>query len=236
MVSWKSAYERLVSNPDFAMLFGRSYRQDAFRPYTFCLRFDSLTPALLGTSAAPNTGDLATTIASGAAPTTQNIVPGTLQQKQIVFPEGAVILGMTSSAVLPQRTQLSGVPGSTFRSSPENPGSGGRDLFLLQIDYTSGDGITAGNPIAETSLNPNSISNASPPGLTEALLGNGEFDEGLSREVWIVPGQGLTFGVRSMVLPTVVPAAGNLLPNLTVHLALSTMIPGKMKLNPKAAA
>lgn len=231
MIPWNRAYRRLAAHPDFRVLFGKRYRQDEFSPIAYALKFDALSPATLAPTATPNTGDIATTIANMAAPTTQVIAPGTPQSKQVVFPHGAVILTVSASAAVPLRTQGGFTYGPT-----RNPGN--RDLFMLDLDFTSGDPIISGNPISELVSNPNSTIITAPPVMADALTDGGERDNFLGQELWVTPGLGLLVGVRSLLLPSSLPAGAQnqaIPPNLTVHVVFHAMVPGKVKYTKQAA-
>lgn len=233
MVPWNQAYNRLAGNSDFLHLFGRAFRQDEFRPYSYALRFDGLIPALQASSTGPNTKSLAITIADWGAPTT-NITPGTPQTRLMDFPAGAVILGITSSAVLaqvnPQR--LPGPVTVTFPYGPSGNDGSKRELFAMDLEYVDGSPITSGNPIPEVTVNPNSPFNAAPPYLAEALMSGGEKSDMPYRELYVAPGLGINVTVRSLMLPSQISATmtGDPPPNLNVHVVFHTMVPGTVSM------
>jgi hypothetical protein len=226
VIEWNRAYSRIAGSQAFALLFGRSYPKDAFRPYSFATIFDSLPPANLGASSAPNTGVYATTRANLSAPTsTDVIVPGLPQNRQILFPAGAVILGITAAATLGQRAYT----GTDFNYAP-TMSTGKRDLFTLDLDYTSGDSIVAGNPISELVSNPNSSIIAAPPISAEALLGGAGISHIFpDRELWVAPGLGITMTARSLVLPSNTDSTSSAPPNLSLHLVFHAMVPGTVR-------
>lgn len=222
MIEWNRAYSRLQGSKAFALLFGRSYSKDAFRPYAYPVKFDSLPPANLGATTAPNTPVYATTRAELATPDTEALVAGLPQNRQLLFPAGAVILGITAAATLAQRTA-----GSATSQPWRSPGK--RDLFSLDLDFTSGDNITQGNPISELVSNPNSSIIAEPPILAEALMGNGSKDDFAVRELWVAPGLGISVTARSLVLPSNIDSTVSAPPNLSLHLVFHAMVPGVVR-------
>lgn len=213
------------------MLFGKMFDKDEFRYYGYALKFDSLLPAQLATSATqPNTADPAVTAANIAAPVT-NIVPGPPNDLQIDFPIGAVILGISSAAISAQRiVQVAGGAATNFPYAPDM-NNGRKDMFILDIEYTDGDPITAQNPIAETVFDPNFPAISAPPFMADALMGGGDDTEMPAREVYVAPGLGLLVRVRSLLLPTFINgvSSNNTTPNLTVHLVFHCMIPGVVR-------
>jgi hypothetical protein len=224
MVPWQTAYNRTVKSKDFRLLFGRSFAIDQFNYYAFALLFESLPPALLATATStPNTGTGGGTLAAIAAPVT-GIVPGAPSQKLLNFPKGAIVLGVTTSANLPQRV----IADVAFKYAPSHT-PGGRDLFLVDMEYVDTADIVGGNPIPQVSQAANSAENSAPPVIAEALMGTGGGDIFPYREFLVTPGLGILTSVSSMVLPNAPADATQQLPNLTVHMVFHCMIPGVVK-------
>ncbi len=236
MISWNEAFNRtVVRSKDFRLLFGRTFRIDEFNYYAHTLKFESLAPALLSASSAtPNTGSLSATVAHIAAPTT-NIVPGAEAESLVSFPAGAIILGITAGAILPQR--LIPAAGDTFVAFKYGPSihPGKRDLFLLDLRYSDTTAITDGNPVPQTSVDANFPVNSEPPILADALLGSGSKDIMPGRELLITPGLGIIAKARSMVLPNDPADSGLNAPTLSVHIVFHCMIPGKVTKKQAAA-
>lgn len=230
MISWAEAYRRSVAESgDFRLLFGRSYPIDEFRYYAYPLKFESLNPALLSAAAAtPNTGSLSATDTFIGGPTVQNIVPGAAQESLILFPAGAIILGITSAAIVPQRIVNRESGDITFTYGPtRHPGK--RDTFLLDLEFADTADIVGQNPIPEVSINANSPTNTAPPILADALMGGGAKDVMPTRELIITPGLGILARVRSMVLLNDTATNQNNVPNMSVHLCFHCMIPGVVR-------
>lgn len=232
MIPWNQAYKRIRESDDFAQLFGKMYRQDEFRPYSYAIKFDSLPPALQADPANPNTGSIAQTRADAGAPTT-NTVPGPAQTRIIDFPAGAVILGISACANIPQGviTRANLIPPNDTFNIPYAPIDigGGREMFVLDLRYVDDDPITTGNPISELVPNPASAIVTRPPIMAEALLGNGRDSDTPVRELFVAPGNGLVVSCRSLLLPTFMPASGDPPPNMSVHVVFHAMVPGVVK-------
>ena len=215
MIPWNVAYQRLRENRDALMLFGRDLAKDEFTPQTRIRRFDSVNPALLSAAAATrNTGDAAATAANIATPT-RNIVGSTPNEQLIDFPSGAVILGITSCAAVPQRTTAAFVYGPT--GAPGN-----RDLFALDFRYVGEERIFAGNPIPEIIVDPDTPVNTAPPALADASSFGGDSGQVIPRELVVAPALGILIRVSSFLLPN---AAPNQTPNMAVHVAFHCMVP-----------
>lgn len=236
MISWADAYRRTVAeSKDFRLLFGRTYRIDEFRFYAYPLIFETLKPALLAASVIePNTGDNTITTNNIAAPFT-NLVPGEAVESLIIFPAGAIVLGVTAAGILPQRIVLSNLSPSEvdFASGPSR-NSGRRDLFVLDLEYTDRSDIVGQNPIPESAVpgvGVQSPTETAPPILADALLGSGQQDIMPARELLVTPGLGLIARVRSMVLPND-PGTSTRTPNLSVHVCFHCMVPGTVKQKP----
>lgn len=158
MIRWREAYERLTHGnaAEFKAAFGGLLPMSAFRFLTYSQRFE-------GVAASASVGTLGTQT-------------GPILQ---TFPAGAIILGITASAIQAQVTT------GTFTYAPSlTPGR--RDLFALSMQYTNNELITPG-------------------GLTmaEALLGSGTDTIFPGKELMMPPNQGILCGVASLtVAPT----------------------------------
>lgn len=229
MIPWNVAYKRLTNNPDFLLLFGRVFRQDEFRPYSYALKFDSLQPALQAAVATPNTGDAVLTATDWGAPTT-SVTPGPPLTRLVNFPSGAVILGVTGSASLAQANpqRVSPLSNVTYTYSPSES-RGRREMFTVDLEYVDTDSICAGNPISELVSNPNSAINTEPPVVAAALFGGGSRSSCPSHEFYVAPGLGISVKVQSLALPSSLPLAGDSPPNMNAHVVLHAMIPIKKK-------
>jgi len=231
MIPWTQAYKRTATSPDAILKFGRQIPIDEFRFEARVVRFDAVAPALLALStAAPNTGDLATTRAALAAPATP-IVPGPASTSKLDFDDGGIILAITSGAIVPQRiANNGGALNFQYGPSSASASGGSQDLFALDLDYTDTSNIVGQAPIIETVNNPNSAVITGPPAMSEALMGNGSKSNALVRELLIAPGLGIIVQVRSLLLPNLanVFVAGQVnpnAPNMSVHLVFHSMIP-----------
>lgn len=234
MIPWNVAYKRLTNNPDFLLLFGKMFRQDEFRPYSYALKFDSLQPALVADGGTPNTGSAALTSATWGAPTGA-VAPGPPLSRLVDFPSGAVVLGVDGSASLAQanpRREL-GPLSITYQYSPSES-KGRREMFVVDLEYVDTDSICAGNPISELVSNPNSAIVTEPPIVAAALFGGGSRSSCPSHEFYVAPGLGIQVTVRSLALPSSLPVAGDAPPNMNVHIVMHVMIPGTVTLQ-KAA-
>ena len=243
MIPWNDAYRRLKQSRDFAMLFGKTYSQDEFRPYSYGLRFDSLIPAsLAATTVDPNRASLVVTDATIDAPLTA-IVPGPVDGPRLIdFPAGAVILGVTATAQVLQRIVTHARGATSFTYGPDEGGSdgAGNTLFMLEFAFSDTDRITAGNPIPETVLSPPvgappislAAVQSAPPIMGNALLGRGRKSEMPGHEIYVTPGLGLLVKCRSLLLPNriLVDTAGPFSPNLVVHTVFHCMIPGEISI------
>lgn len=238
MIAWNRAYDRIAANPaDFIQYFGRMYARDEFRPYSYAVKFDALRPAMSALAANfPNNASYAQT-AGSATPGTA-VVPGPAETRLIDFPAGAVILGITSAASIPQRKfQVETNPPTSFAYGPPAPGGGGRELYLLDLSFADGDPITTGNPISEIVSNPNSPTITRPPINADALMGDGESDDVIGRELYVTPGLGINVEIRSLLLPAFLAVNFGASKQVTtpvmgVHLVFHAMVPGTVKAKP----
>lgn len=234
MVPWNQAYKRIRESDDFVKLFGKTYNQDEFRPYSYAIKFDGLSPALQALTTNPNTGDLTQTRTDAGAPTT-NTVPGPALARSLDFPAGAVILGISACANIAQRiiTRVNLVPPNDTFSLPYGPsdvgGAAGRELFVLDLRYVDDDPITSGNPITELVSNAASPIVTRPPISADALLGNGRDSDTPVRELYVAPGLGIVVSCRSLLLPTLLPTSGDPPPNMSVHVVFHAMVPGVVR-------
>lgn len=231
MVPWNQAYKRIRESDDFVQLFGKMYRRDEFRPYSYVIKFDAVPPALQALATNPNTGDLTQTRTDAGAPTT-NAVPGPAQARTIDFPAGAVILGISACANVAQRviTRANLIPPNDTFNLPYGPSDhGGRELFVLDLRYVDDDPITTGNPISELVPNPASPVVTRPPIMADALLGSGRDSDTPVRELYVAPGLGIMVSCRSLLLPSFMPASGDPPPNMSVHVVFHSMVPGVVK-------
>lgn len=163
MIRWREAFERCKDSREFkgAIGQGRDVKITDLRYLAYCQQFNSVA---------------AGTVTGGATPST-SVTPGaTSGPSQQVFPNGAVILGITAACVQPQTTT------SAFTYAPSyNPGR--RDLFALNFQYTGDEIITPGGPV-----------------LAEALLGSGIDTIFPAREIIVPPSQGVLCTVQSFAI------------------------------------
>ncbi len=164
MIRWREAYERQSQSREFANYFGAGGKVPKaadFRYIAYAQKFETVAAASVTGGATPSTS-----ITPGAA------VGPSLQ----TFPAGAVILGITSTAVQPQTTT------SSFTWAPSYS-EGNRNLFALAFQYTNDEVITPGAPV-----------------LADALLGSGEDTIFPGREIVIAPSQGILATVQSYAI------------------------------------
>lgn len=161
MITWRQAYERQQGSDDFKSWFGKNGvapKMSAFRPLAYTL---DLSPLAAGT------------VTGGTSPSTA-VTPGaTVGPVLTQFNNGAVILGITASAVLPQTVA------GAFQYAPSMT-QGRRDLFALNFSYT-GDEILISGGLT----------------LAEALLGGGYDTIFPAREILIPNGSGILTSARS---------------------------------------
>lgn len=160
MIPWKQAFDRLQGSEEFQSYFskGRSLQMADFRYIGYCQQFNNVT---------------AGSVTGGATPSTP-LTPGAQIGPALqLFPQGAIILGITAAGVQPQTTT------SAFTYAP-SASPGRRDLFALNFQYTGDEVITPGGPV-----------------LAEALLGSGEDTIFPGREIIVPPSQGILCAVQS---------------------------------------
>lgn len=163
MIRWREAFDRLKDNKEFQQYFdkGRKVKASDFRYIAYCQQFNQVTAA---------------TVTGGATPSTP-ITPGAAIGPALqTFPQGAIVLGITASAVQPQTTT------SAFQYAP-SASPGRRDLFALAFQYTGDEVITPGGPV-----------------LADALLGSGTDTIFPGREIVVPPSQGLLCTVQAYAI------------------------------------
>lgn len=147
-----------------------------------------------------------------------NIAAGTTSAATLRdFPGGAVILGITASAVIPVVVKAdqyyadgAAAPLDSTLDRLKSNTPGNRDLFALDFAYTNDEQLTPAGPI-----------------IADALLGSGRGTEFPARELYIEPAQGLLARVQNLITTQLISgaaaAAGILFP-ITVHICYKAMV------------